>query len=112
MGEASAIAILNGSCFIFQLCGVGVITGGGAALTYIMVTNVDEFAIATNPHYVADPALCAGVGGFICFLVSVSFMLVFDMVADTMLFCFAQDKKRNGENCSVNFTPSSLASLI
>jgi len=111
-GSAPAIAILNGSCFIFELCGVGVITGGAATLTYLMVINIEQFALDTSPYYVSDPTLCAGVGGLIGFLVSVSFMIVFDMVADTMLFCFAQDKKRNGEHCEVTFTPPSLQGLI
>jgi len=112
MGEAGAVAILNGSCFVFQLCGVGVITGGGSALTYIMVTNIEMFSDPTRKHYVTDATLCAGVGGVISFLVAVSFMIVFDMVADTMLFCFAQDKKRNGDNCDTQFAPQALNDLI
>merc|ERR1711865_271035 len=82
------IATLNGACWIFQIAGVGDITGG---CCYVVFLSVGYFDFFTNPEstwYVQDRAMVTAFGGLVAFIISYSFMAVFDMVADTILFCF------------------------
>lgn len=109
-----AVAILNGACFIFQLAGVGSITTAGVYLVWLIVTEYSAFSDVASEYYVSDPIVVAGCAGAISFIVAVGFMIVFDTVADTILYCWACDKQRKakGINLGVNFAPHRLHALV
>jgi hypothetical protein len=109
--NAGAVAILNGATFVFQLAGVGAVTAGTGALCYTLATKVSYWSDPVREHYIEDPVLIAGFASFIGFIVSFTFMLVFDMVADTMLFCYASNAERN-PNCAVIYGTKQLDSLM
>jgi len=107
----ATIALLNGACFIFQLAGAVLISVGGAFLTYLMVTSMNEFTLNDSPYYVVDPVFVAAVAFLICLVVAISFMIIFDQTADTLLYCFIYDKEQ-GAHPGVEFAPTGLQRLI
>jgi hypothetical protein len=82
----AAMAILNGATLVFQIVGSCMIVAACGALAEIMLTNG-----AFNELSITLLVACILAG-----LVSWSFMTVFDMTTDTLLYCFAVDKEQNG----------------
>eukprot|EP00442_Polarella_glacialis_P027446 CAMPEP_0115121434 /NCGR_PEP_ID=MMETSP0227-20121206/46244_1 /TAXON_ID=89957 /ORGANISM="Polarella glacialis, Strain CCMP 1383" /LENGTH=415 /DNA_ID=CAMNT_0002523213 /DNA_START=103 /DNA_END=1351 /DNA_ORIENTATION=+ len=77
-----AVAVLNGAQFVFQICGTGVI------VAFQAITQ------ATSQLYLVDlnaVLVASAVGGLI---VALAFMIVFDTVGDTILYCFALEEQR------------------
>ena len=73
------------------------------------------FSDKTSDHYVEDPVFDAVVGGTIGFVVAYAFMIVFDVVSDTILYCFVVERKRrlnNDLDPNEQYAPSTLHSLI
>merc|ERR1712118_433743 len=91
LSNAAAVAVLNGACWVFQAAGFGAITACGVYLTWICITNAEEFTSPDSDHYVHEPiSVCA--------------------VAGTMLYCFAVDSKR--KTTEPEFAPDALQDLI
>lgn len=86
----SAMAILNGATFVFTLFGTIVISLGSGAFTYLMV-NQGTFADQKSEFDVADPMAPMVVSCMIGVLVALSFMHIFDMTSDTLLYCYGVD---------------------
>lgn len=107
----ATIALLNGACFIFQLVGAVLISFGGAFLTYLLVTNHPVFTSNDSPYYIVDPVFIAGVSFLICLVIAISFMIIFDQTADTLLYCFIYDKEQ-GAHPGIEFAPTGLQRLI
>jgi len=111
------IATLNGACWIFMLAGVGGITGCSCYVCFISVGYFDVYSNPTSEWYVSDKVMVTSFAGFVAFIVSYSFMTVFDMVADTILFCFVVEKNRrnpqhkNPINDDVQYAPNRLSEL-
>jgi len=110
-----AIGILNGATWIIQLACIGSITSFSTWMVYLGLTQLDYFNNPTSKNYVQDkiPALIAA--GFISFAVAFSFMNVFDMVADTILYCKAVEENRRAKgllDARYQYAPSSLDRLI
>jgi len=111
------IATLNGACWIFMIAGVGGITSLSCYITFMAVGFFDVYTNPTSEWYVSDKIMVTTFGGFIAFLVSYSFMTVFDMVADTILFCFVVEKNRrnpshkNPISSDVQYAPEILDNL-
>lgn len=114
LSEFVAIGALEGSTFLFQTLGNISIPAAGGYLTYLMVTQLEQFKSVTSPDYIAQPKVIAVVGGLICLGVSVSFMSIFDTVSDAMLFAFMTDedwRKKHGLPPNPNI-PENLLGLI
>lgn len=90
--EVSAMGALMGACWMFQLGGLGAITGLGALLTGVLVRHVDAYSNPASELYVEDPLFLTVVSAAICFLVALTFMIGFDTVSCTILYCFASEK--------------------
>lgn len=93
--ELTAVGVLNGATWLFQLTGLGGIAVGGAYLTFLMCTHIYVYADPTSKYFIEDPLFLCGVSFTICFLVAVPFMLVFDQVSDTILYCYAIEEDRS-----------------
>jgi len=114
-GNVANMAILNGATWVFQFAGVGSITAAGTYLTLLMIRNMETFTRVDSPHYIPDPVAVLIVAGLICFMVSVAFMIIFDTVADTILYCFAIEKERRSEgklSPDTKYSPDILDNLI
>jgi hypothetical protein len=96
VGEFLAFGMLAGATWIIQLAGIGIIASVGAMLTWMMCWNLDPFNNQASKHYVSDPVFVTGCASVICALVGLAFAVVFDTVADTMLYCIAKDAEHGG----------------
>jgi len=90
--EISTLGALTGACWMFQLGGLGAITGLGSLLTGLMVRHVSVYNDPTSEFYVQDPVSLTIVAGFISLLVAATFMIGFDTISCTILYCFAIEK--------------------
>jgi len=93
--EMTAVSALNGACWIVQLAGLGAITGLGSVASWLLVTRVGNFSDPNSPSYVHDPVFLTLVAAVISFLVAFIFMIVFDTVSDSILYCYALEKRRH-----------------
>jgi len=103
-----AMMVLNGATFVFTVFGTILIALGSGAFTYALSTqgtfidNESQFDIA-NP--VAPMFVACGIGA----LTALSFMHVFDMTSDTLLYCYGYDL-RSGS--SAETAPTELKELV
>merc|ERR1719482_795718 len=86
------MSLLNGSCFVFQIAGAGLITFAGYFVTDKVVTGVEAYSDPLSDTYVSNPQGVSIIGGLIGLSVAVPFMLTFDQCADTLLYCYVVDK--------------------
>lgn len=93
-GEVTALGALEGACWIFQIGGLGAITGLGALLTFFMVRHTDIYSQPTSEQYVQDPVLMVLVAAVISFLIALVFVISFDTISSTILYCFAIEKQQ------------------
>lgn len=98
--QVAAVTLLHGATWIFQLVGVAAISSGGAYITLMMCRSFSVFNEPSSDHYVSDPVFVSGAAAIVCAVVAVAFVVVFDTVADTVLYCFASEKMRNEDGGS------------
>jgi len=94
--ELVSAAILNGATWLFQLTGLVGIASSGALVAFLMCTHLYVYCDPLSAYYVTDPLMVTGVAFVLCFLAALPFMIVFDHVSDTILYCFALDEKEGG----------------
>merc|ERR1712187_233248 len=104
---------LSGATWMFRLGGITLISGVCAYLSWFLVSTEDTFTDRNSEHYIASPEMVAVAAVAIGFIVSYTFMTVFDSIADTILFCWAvdRDRQRNGHS-SKDHTPEALSRLL
>lgn len=113
--EIAAVAFLNGACWVFNIAGYGLITGVGTFLVWLMVRSLWFFNNVESSTYIHDPVAICFLAGLICFVAAVGFMHMFDMISDTMLFCFATEERRKERGLlkkDVQYAPETLNKLI
>lgn len=92
--EGGAIAALNGGQLIVFIAGGGLLTTIGFAFTWLNCAKWSMYTDDTSDTYVEDPRDVALMGGIISFLISACFVVVFDTVGDTILYCYAAEQLR------------------
>jgi len=108
--NAGTIALMNGACFIFVWAGVGLVSGTCGYGAYLATMSYEPYMDDTATTYVAYPeavGIAAGIGSM---FVSMCFMNVFDMVADTLLYCYMWNKKQDPSGVMF-YAPDTLAAL-
>eukprot|EP00927_Polykrikos_kofoidii_P037651 TRINITY_DN31859_c0_g1_i1.p1 TRINITY_DN31859_c0_g1~~TRINITY_DN31859_c0_g1_i1.p1 ORF type:complete len:631 (+),score=77.75 TRINITY_DN31859_c0_g1_i1:72-1895(+) len=99
--QVAAVTLLHGATWIFQFVGVAAVSCAGAYITLLTCRCSPVFNDATSDHFVSDPIFVSGAAALICAIVGVSFVTVFDTVADAVLYCFAKEKLRNEASVGV-----------
>lgn len=103
--NGEAMAILNGATYVFTIFGTLFITAACGLMGFVAC---ESGPFADTENSASEPVVVVIVGMLIAFFVSLSFMHVFDMASDTLLFCYAKDKQdENGANTA----PTSFAKL-
>lgn len=113
--EIAAVSFLNGACWILTCSGHLMITSIGTFWVWLMIRCLWWFNNVDSSWYVADPIRVCLLAACVCFVIAVGFMLVFDMVADTILYCFATEERRKQRGLmrkDVQYAPKSLNRLI
>jgi len=103
-----AMAILNGATFIFTLFGVVMISLGSGAFAHFMVTR-GTFADPMSEFNVPNPIAPMVLASLLGLVVSLSFMHVFDMTSDTLLYCYGMDLRQGKPG---HTAPEALKELV
>mmetsp|Transcript_113965 Transcript_113965/g.302883 ORF Transcript_113965/g.302883 Transcript_113965/m.302883 type:complete len:627 (-) Transcript_113965:171-2051(-) len=85
-----AMAILNGATYVFTFFGTALITLACGALAYVAAAH-GAFADAESVSTLGCPLAPMVVSMLLGCLVALDFMNVFDMVSDTLLYCYGTD---------------------
>jgi len=94
-GECPAVAALNGTQILFQVCGVGLITCSTVWSIMVSMSSFSMFNDFQSAYYVSNRVgTCVIVGAQAAFI-GICFMHVFDTVGDTILYCFASEQRRH-----------------
>lgn len=115
MSQGVTIAFLNGACWVLTIAGNALITCTGTFVIWTMVRGLWRFNNVESDEYVHDPVLVSAIAGVICLLVSVCFMVVFDTIADTILYCYATEGDRKDKGTQpkeVFYAPEGLRTLM
>lgn len=92
--QADTIHILNGATWLFQVAGLGAITFLGNLQTWLIMRYYPGFLDPYSAVYVQDPAFLAIGGAVASFTMAFPFMMIFDTVSDTILFCWIVHNQR------------------
>jgi hypothetical protein len=108
--EAVAIGALEVATWVLSLGGVITISGLGSYLTWFLLRCLPAFAEVDSEYYVRDPEAVTAVAAIVCLFVAASFMVVFDMISDTIIFCWALDNQ--SQSRGGDYVPSRLSRLM
>lgn len=84
---AGGMAILNGATFVFQIAGSVLITAICLIIAQL-ITSFGEFTDPSSSWFLPHPPVVVIISGLLAFGISRVFMDVFDMVSDTLMYCF------------------------
>ncbi|CAK9111859.1 Choline transporter-like 1 [Durusdinium trenchii] len=93
--EASAMALLNGATWLFQLVGLAAIASIGHLAMGMEIQVVDRFHNLRSPDYVQQPELLCVAGALLALAIAFPFMMLFDIVSDSILYCNTVQKMRH-----------------
>mmetsp|Transcript_76567 Transcript_76567/g.199024 ORF Transcript_76567/g.199024 Transcript_76567/m.199024 type:complete len:141 (+) Transcript_76567:3-425(+) len=79
------------------MTGYGAITTIGAATASLAVHGLSTYSHTDSELYISDPIPVVACAVFVCFWIASAFMVVFDMVGDTILYCFMIDQDAKDE---------------
>jgi len=105
---STEVAGLNGVTFIFQILGVFSISAMCAGLAHLMVTHAPMYTSKESDYFLDVPMVVVVAAGIIGLVVGSAYMFIFDMVSDTLLFCWLTDN----EDGVTEFAPEPLRNLI
>jgi len=106
--HGAAMAILNAATYIFQIVGMLSITGLCGLLSYAVLQS-PAYSDPESSWYVESTTLTVTLSCIIAFIVAWAFMSIFDTTTDTLLYCFADDKRAH--NGQVTTAPSDFVNL-
>jgi len=89
---AMSLGILTGATVIFTIFGIILIALGGSWFAYAMASS-NAFADEASKYHVDSPVLVTWIAAVIGALVAGSFMNIFDVASDTMLYCYQTDRQ-------------------
>jgi hypothetical protein len=96
----SALTILDGTQLVFKLGGMGCMSCFGAMTGAILVRQA-PFADPQSTSYVPAPMIVTLCHAAVGAIQGITFMNVFDVVGDTILYCVALEESRYAASCSI-----------
>jgi len=85
--NAGTMAAVEGITYFLSFGGVAAVSAGTGAATWILVTTVPRYSDSTSSNYVSDPSTAIATTAVIGAVVAIPFMHLFDIIADTMVYC-------------------------
>lgn len=95
----SALTVLDGTQLVFKLAGMGCMSCIGAILGAILMSQ-DHYTDPQSASYVPAPVIVTLCHAAIGAVQGLTFMNVFDVVGDTILYCVALEESRYAASCS------------
>ena len=93
--EASALALLNGATWLFQIVGLASIASIGHLVVSFEIQAMDRLHNLRSPDYVQQPTLLCLAGALLAIFIAFPFMMLFDIVSDSILYCRTVQKMRH-----------------
>merc|ERR1711879_545555 len=87
------MGILNGVTWLFQFSGLCGIAFLGDTVSFTIIKN-SRFSDPTSPSYVHNPEVVAISGSIVAAVVALPFLVIFDTVSDTIIYCYTVRKLR------------------
>jgi len=111
LDAGGAVALLHGVTNNFATFGAIIITLFCALLSEILLETIPVFSNTTSNLYVPSPGMMTLVVAILAWGIGTSFLSLFTMSADTLLFTFAYARDNYAENLS-DFLPGNLQPLV
>lgn len=102
--DAAAGLVLNWTQLVFQVCGWAGTTSVCTLFAQVMVST-EKYTDPLDHHFLNEPDSVVFVCAILGLSVSVSFMNVFDVVGDTILYCFALEEQRHKQQMAGKYDP-------
>uniref|UniRef100_A0A7S1SBE7 Uncharacterized protein n=1 Tax=Alexandrium catenella TaxID=2925 RepID=A0A7S1SBE7_ALECA len=117
--DRSSIIINNAkSCQKYMMCltiitVIGVITVGSlsAVMTYIVILRTPSLSHPTSSTFITSPMAVSLFAFWLSGTITYGFTMLFDHTADTLLYCYAWNKKFNKDTVDF-FVPESIGNLV
>jgi len=90
--DAGTLAAVEGSTFLFSFTGMGAVAFGTSSFTGLVLRSTERYTDISSPHLVQDANSHIVFAAIVGALVAIPFMYLFDVVADTMVFCRASSR--------------------
>lgn len=109
LSSSAEVVALNGITFVFQCLGAAVITCAGSSAAFWLTDSLEIFVSPDSERFLENRVLVVVVAGLISLLVAGAFMFIFDLVSDTLLFCYLDDMK---DGKPEDYAPKQLRDLV
>jgi len=106
LNSGGSVAMMHGATWIFEVAGLGLITGACSIVSYWVVVNDDDFNVPSSEYYVEDPVVMSVLAGMVGFIVSMGFMLSFSAVADSLFLCSVIDEQSTPQDTGTGWRQS------
>jgi len=92
---------------------IGVVSSGCicASITYWIIMTIGPLNDPTSSHYIQDPLGVSALAFVLCANIMYGFTMLFDHTADTLLYCYAWNRKFNPKSIET-FLPEGLAEVV
>lgn len=112
-----AVAFFMGACALFDFIWAVFMFCLSFLLTLIICASVEDFTDPTSVQFVADPGCLAVVSAILNTMIGYSFIMVVSHVSDTLVYTFADQRKRGKEGPLADvqkekYLPLSLRHLV
>jgi len=87
----------------------------GSCITHVRIMTNPALTDPTSNTFIAEPMAASVTAFFLCMNIAYGFMMLFDHAADTLLYCYAWNKKfaRDNNGAAVeDYLPESLRDLV
>jgi len=99
------------SCMIITIVGVVSVGSACAGLTYAAILLTSSLSDPESETFLVAPSAVCAFAFCLCASIAYGFMMLFDHTADTLLYCYAWNKKFNKATVE-QFMPESLRDLV
>lgn len=105
------VSLYYGKCTLVTIVGVLWIGMAGAVSSYAMMANHSRYNDPASDSFIPDPAGVAFLAFLLCGSIAYGFCALIDHMADTLLYCFAFNRKFNKGTIKM-FVPELIQDLV
>eukprot|EP00438_Fugacium_kawagutii_P020524 Skav212701 [mRNA] locus=scaffold1930:364642:366033:- [translate_table: standard] len=87
--NGGALVAVESLAMVFSFVGIGVVSAGTAATSWIMSSRLDRYSNPMSEHYVPDKQMLIFLHAVIGAAMAIPFMHLFDSICDAIVYCNA-----------------------
>mmetsp|Transcript_30124 Transcript_30124/g.86236 ORF Transcript_30124/g.86236 Transcript_30124/m.86236 type:complete len:889 (-) Transcript_30124:147-2813(-) len=107
--------LLGNGCQVVTVVGVMSIAIIGTIFTHLSIMSNSALTNPASPSFIAEPMFIDALAFLLCANIAYGFMMIFDHTADTLLYCYAWNKKfsqDSGGHPVEDYLPESMRDLV